>query len=132
MVWRSDDLTWGATPLEANLQVRTTGEVILAVLAGELNLAVIKALWWTHAFSLITYTISFKYNIARMSTDSFKGKSPGCRMSTYYLMGKYLGYSMYVLFAFSCNIPATQLGVGLEAIFSQKYGRSIRLVCSNK
>ena len=25
-----------------------------------------------------------------------------------------------------------QLGVGLEAIFSQKYVRSLRLVCSNK
>ena len=28
--------------------------------------------------------------------------------------------------------PVLLLGVGLEAIFSQKYGRSIRLVCSNK
>ena len=46
----------------------------------------------------------------------------------------------------SCSIPQNplffilaprhrdqlQLGVGLEAIFSQKYGKSIRLVCSNK
>ena len=34
-----------------------------------------------------------------MSTDSLMGKSPRSIISAYSLVGKYLGYNMYVLFA---------------------------------
>ena len=47
----------------------------------------------------------------------------------------YHGYVPGIIWLQVMKGGMTQLGttgVGLEAIFSQKYGRSIRLVCSNK
>ena len=36
------------------------------------------------------------------------GKSLGSKIPSYSLMGKYLGYSMYVLFVLSYHLPVTQ------------------------
>ena len=49
--------------------------------------------------------LPFHYTIARMSTDSLTGKSLGSGISTYFLMGKCLGHSLHVLFAFTSHIP---------------------------
>ena len=42
-----------------------------------------------------------------MSTDFLMAEYLGCSMQAYYLMFKYLAYSMYV-FAFAYHIPVTQ------------------------
>ena len=55
----------------------------------------------------------FNYNIARMSTESFIGKSPQSRISTYSSMDKYLGYSMYVLLGLTQHISYTSTAVSI-------------------
>ena len=52
-----------------------------------------------HAHSSNSSAIFFTFNMARMSTDSLMGKSPGPRISAYSSMGRYLGQNMYVMFA---------------------------------
>ena len=70
------------------------------------SVRVARAAFFTPSCCCTTQTTSFQYNLAWMSTDSLMGKSLGSGISTYYLMGKYLRYSRYVLFAFTCHIPA--------------------------
>ena len=62
--------------------------------------------------------VSFKYNAAKILTNSLIGKSLGSMISTYSLMGKYLGYSMYVLCAFAHQIPV-QVLTFLSLIYSR-------------
>ena len=50
----------------------------------------------------------FLYNVARMPTHSLMRKSLGSRISACSLMGRYLGYSMYVLFAFTHHIVSLE------------------------
>ena len=52
--------------------------------------------------------IKIYFEVGKMSTDYLMGKYLGHRVSTYALMGKFPGHSMYVLFAFIYHIPAQQ------------------------
>ena len=53
----------------------------------------------------VKYFLLRVYNKARMPADFLSGKFLGSRISTYFTMGEYLGYSMYVMFALTYGIP---------------------------